>query len=82
MTVAIGSLYEAILGKQITHDGDQGFATQVLNGVTRINERGFTLQKSKSRGKIDAAIALALAFDQALRHETPREDWEPMVSWR
>ena len=27
------------------------------------NERGFTLQKAKSRGRIDGAIALALAVD-------------------
>lgn len=79
MTVAIGSLYEAILGKQITHDGDRGFATQVLNGVARINDRGFTLAKSKSRGKIDAAIALALAYDQALRHESPADP--PLPVW-
>jgi phage terminase large subunit-like protein len=69
MTTAIGSLYEAVLGKRITHDGDETFARQVLNAVPRFSERGFTLQKGKSRGKIDAAIALALAYDQVLRHE-------------
>lgn len=69
MSVAFGSLYEAILGKRLTHDGDDAFATQVLNGVPRFNERGFTLVKAKSRGKIDAAVALALAYDQVLRHE-------------
>jgi phage terminase large subunit-like protein len=41
----------------------------VLNAVARYSDRGFTLAKSKSRGKIDAAIALVLAYDQALRHE-------------
>jgi phage terminase large subunit-like protein len=69
MTAAIGSLYTAILGGTLTHDDDPAFAKQVLNAVPRYNDRAFTLAKSKSRGKIDAAIALALAYDQALRHE-------------
>jgi hypothetical protein len=37
--------------------------------VARYSDRGFTLAKSRSRGKIDAAIALVMAYDQALRHE-------------
>jgi phage terminase large subunit-like protein len=69
MTMAVGGLYEAIVHRQVTHDGDQSFAAQVLNAVARSNDRGFTLAKSKSRGKIDAAIALALALDRAQRHE-------------
>jgi phage terminase large subunit-like protein len=69
MTAAIGSLYTAILGGTLSHDGDEAFAKQILNAVPRYNDRAFTLAKSKSRGKIDAAIALALAYDQALRHE-------------
>jgi len=69
MTAAIGSLYEGILNGQITHEDDPAFAVQVLNAVPRFSERGFILEKKKSRGKIDAAIALALAYDQALRHE-------------
>jgi phage terminase large subunit-like protein len=68
MTAAVGSLYEAIMGGSLTHDGDPAFETQILNAVPRFSERGFTLEKKKSRGKIDAAIALALAYDQALRH--------------
>ena len=78
MTSAIGGLYEAIMGRTITHDDDEGFATQVLNGVPRYNERGFTLAKGKSRGKIDAAIALALALDRALRTEAVPD---PMVAF-
>jgi hypothetical protein len=41
------------------------FGNQVLNAIPRFNEHGFTLSKSKSRGRIDAAIALALAVDRA-----------------
>lgn len=71
MTGAVGQLYEAIRKREISHDGDEMFAAQVLNAEARYNDRGFTLSKPKSRGKIDAAIALALAYDQALRHAEP-----------
>ena len=69
MTTAVGFLYKAIMGGQITHEADEDFTRQVLNAVPRYNERAFTLAKSKSHGKIDAAVALALAYDQALRYE-------------
>jgi phage terminase large subunit-like protein len=69
MTPAYVQLYQAIMGGRLTHDGDGAFATQVLNAVPRFSDRGFILEKGKSRGKIDAAVALALAFDQVLRHE-------------
>jgi DNA-binding CsgD family transcriptional regulator len=36
-----------------------------LNAVPRLNDRGFTLAKRKSRGKIDAAYALAMCFARA-----------------
>lgn len=66
MTSICGSLLETIKRGEIRHDGDDQLRTHVLNAVPRFNERGFTLQKSKSRGKIDGAIALALAVDRAL----------------
>lgn len=64
MTPIIGDLYAKLNRGEIHHDGDSTFASHVLNAVPRFNERGFTLAKSKSRGKIDACIALALAVDQ------------------
>jgi phage terminase large subunit-like protein len=69
MTPAIGGLYELIRNGGLTHDGDEAFATQILNAVARFNDRGFTLAKGKSRGRIDAAIALALAVDRVQREE-------------
>lgn len=71
MTAAYGSLYEAIQRERITHEDDEVFASHVLNAVPRYSERGFMLEKSKSRSKIDGVVALALAYDQALRHEAP-----------
>lgn len=78
MTPAIGSLYELIKQGKLHHDGDEVLTTHVLNAVPRFNERGFTLQKAKSRGKIDACIALALAVERALRTEVPKE---PLFAW-
>ncbi len=71
MTAAYGSLFEALGRMSITHEDDQVFASHVLNAVPRYSERGFMLEKSKSRSKIDGVVALALAYDQALRHEQP-----------
>jgi phage terminase large subunit-like protein len=71
MTKAVGGTYEAIRSGTITHDGDEAFTRQVLNAVPRLNERGFTLAKSKSRGHIDAAVAMCLAYERAERTEQP-----------
>jgi len=73
MTTVCGSLLEAIKRGEIRHDGDRALAMHVLNAVPRYSEHGFTLQKSKSRGRIDGAIALALAVDRATRHEAHEE---------
>ncbi len=74
MTPVIGHTYELVMSDPpgISHDRDEAFATQVLNAVIRLNERGFTLAKSKSRGRIDAAIALSLAVDRATHKKAPR----------
>jgi phage terminase large subunit-like protein len=69
MTRICGALLEVIKRQELRHSGDEAFTTHVLNAVPRLNERGFTLQKSKSRGRIDAVIALSLAIDQALHPE-------------
>jgi phage terminase large subunit-like protein len=65
MVPAFGDLFEAIQRRELSHDGDPQYAQQILNGVPRLNERGFTLAKRKSRGKIDAAYALAMVFARA-----------------
>ncbi len=75
MSPAYGSLYEAIHRGQVTHEADTVFTSHVLSAVPRFSERGFMLDKGKSRTKIDAVVALALAYDQALRLEAP----EPSV---
>jgi phage terminase large subunit-like protein len=67
MTPIIGALFELIHRNGLSHDADPLFAEHVVNAVPRINDRGYTLSKSRSapRGHIDACIALALAVDRA-----------------
>lgn len=72
MTPIIGDLYELIRDQKLSHDGDVVFDQQVLNAIPRFTERGFTLQKAKSRGRIDWCIALALAVDRARQRQKVR----------
>jgi phage terminase large subunit-like protein len=76
MTPIVGGLLELIKRGELHFDaGDEQSTTltaHVLNAVPRFNERGFTLQKSKSRGRIDGAVALALAIDRALHPQEPQ----------
>lgn len=72
MTPVISSLYEVIQSGGLSHDGDEVLTTHVLNAVPRLNDRGFTLAKGKSRGHIDACISLALAVDRASHKPKPR----------
>lgn len=73
MTPVCGTLLELIKRGQLRHDGSDILSHHVLNAVPRFNDRGFTLQKSKARGRIDGVIALALAVDRALHQEPPPE---------
>jgi len=66
MTPIIGNLYERIMTGQLTHDDDEVLAQHVMNAIPRFTDRGFTLQKQKSRGRIDGCIAVALAIDRAV----------------
>jgi phage terminase large subunit-like protein len=80
MTLVCGTLLEVVKRGELHHDGDPALATHVLDTVPRFNERGFTFQKSKSRGRIDGAVALALAVDRAIRPEVvPMR--EVMIGW-
>jgi phage terminase large subunit-like protein len=79
MTSVLGSLLELIKRGELAHDGDELLRRHVLNAVPRYNERGFTLQKSKSRGRIDGAIALGLAVDRALRPDAAPQ--EAFAAW-
>ena len=65
MIPAAGLLYEAIMRGEVSHDGAADFERHVLNAMPQWSDKGFRLTKSRSRGHIDAAIALVLCHDRA-----------------
>lgn len=69
---ACGDLYEAIMRKEVSHDGAADYERHILNAMPAHTDRGFRLTKSKSRGHIDAAIALAMCHDRA-SHPAPKK---------
>jgi len=81
MTPAVGSAFEMIKRGELSHDGDPAFAMHVLDAVPRFNERGFTLAKGKSKGRIDAAVALCLASDRVLRSRAAPPAPEPWAAF-
>jgi phage terminase large subunit-like protein len=66
---ACSRLLEAVNRGEIVHSGDPFFAAQVNAGCVRETERGWRISKGRSSqvgaGKIDALIALLLAFSVA-----------------
>jgi phage terminase large subunit-like protein len=65
MIPACGHLYEVIVNQKLVHDGNPIFTDQVLSAAQRMKDTGWTLSKGKSKRKIDAVIALAIAVDRA-----------------
>lgn len=68
------ALYEAIMGGRIVHGGDPEFASHVNAGVPTETERGWRLTKRKAKDKIDALIALLIAYDLASRQPEPEPE--------
>jgi phage terminase large subunit-like protein len=81
MTPAVGSTFELVKRAELSHDGDPALAMHVLDAVPRFNERGFTLAKGKSKGRIDAAVALCLAADRVLRARAAVPVAEPWAAF-
>jgi phage terminase large subunit-like protein len=71
MTVASQGMYEAIISREIAHNGDPVLAAHVRAGATKPHERGWRLVKGKSRRPIDALIAMTLAYSQVRVREAP-----------
>jgi phage terminase large subunit-like protein len=63
MVPICSNAYELIASGRVVHDpGDVTLTAHVNAAVRRTTDRGWTLTKSRSRHKIDACIALALAL--------------------
>lgn len=71
MVPACEALYEAVMLRKLSHDGAIDFERHILNAMPTYTDNGFRLTKRKSRGHIDAAIALALCHDRASKPAKP-----------
>jgi phage terminase large subunit-like protein len=60
MAPACGLAFDLILDGRIVHDGDPELGAHVKAAVKRVQDRGFTLSKGKSKRHIDAAITLCM----------------------
>lgn len=78
MAPACGLAYDLILARRIVHDGDPELAAHVKGAVALPQERGgFTLRKGKSKGHIDAAVAMCMGvwILHGPAEEEPAEAW-------
>ena len=71
MAPACGLAFDAIIHGKLVHDGDVEASRQIRGAVKRVQERGFTLSKPKSRVHIDAAVTLAMGLDALARLTAP-----------
>ncbi len=62
MVPACGYAYEQIIARNVVHNGDEVLASHVTSAARRSSDRGWTLSKGKSRGVIDACIAMVMAL--------------------
>lgn len=67
---ACQATYELVLQERLTHDGDQVLARHIASAAAvEARNGGWRLKKSKSKAKMDGAIALVLAVDLAVHDE-------------
>jgi phage terminase large subunit-like protein len=69
---ASARLYEAIVEGRIVHDGDPVLASHVAAGATVDTERGWRLTKRQAKLKVDALMALLIAYNGAMTVAPPR----------
>ena len=67
MIPATQKVFEAVIEKQLVHDGNPALARHIDNCVIKSDHRGqrVTKESSNSKKKIDNAIAFIIAFDRA-----------------
>lgn len=66
MCPASETIYELVADGRIVHDADLELRRQVLAAVAADTDRGWRISKRKSRDRIDACVALAMAADIAV----------------
>jgi phage terminase large subunit-like protein len=67
MTPATTRFFEAVVNKQLTHNGDPQLARHVGNATLRVDQRGSRLAKEKrgSTRRIDLAVSSVMALERA-----------------
>jgi len=70
MAPATDRLYQAVVTKTVTHDGDSRLAAHIAHCTAKCTPMGDLVSKDKrgSPRKIDAAVAAIVAFDRAAWH--------------
>lgn len=72
MAPATDRLYQAVVTKAVSHDGDPRLAAHIAHCVAKPTPMGDLVSKDKrgSPRKIDAAVAAIVAYDRAAWHAT------------
>lgn len=72
MCPATDRLYQAVMTRQVSHDGDARLAAHVAHCVAKRTPAGDLVSKDKKNSprKIDAAVAAIVAFDRAAFHQS------------
>ncbi len=70
MAPATDRVFQAVMTRQVTHDGDSVLASHIAHCVAKSTPMGDLVTKDKrgSPRKIDAAVAAIVAFDRAAWH--------------
>jgi phage terminase large subunit-like protein len=78
MVVACSKFYDAVMDQKIVHDGNPLLARHLSNAVIKVDNLGPRIVKENraSQRRIDAAVAVVMAFDRAT---ASRIEEEPLV---
>jgi phage terminase large subunit-like protein len=78
MVPACQKFYDAVVDKKLIHDGNPLLARHLSNAVVKVDQLGPRIVKENraSQRRIDAAVAVVLAFDRAT---VSRIETEPLV---
>jgi phage terminase large subunit-like protein len=72
MAPASTRAYEAIVQRNVVHDGDQTLADHVAGGAIADSERGWRLTKRKATVRIDGLIAFVMGLDTIMNLPPPQ----------
>jgi len=80
MAPACGLAFDLIIEGRVVHDGDEELGAHIKVAVKRVQDRGFTLSKGKSKRHIDAAITLCMGV--WVLNEVPEPEQPFFAAWQ